>query len=439
MLRTELRELLKLAAPIALTNLGVQMMGFVDVVMLGRYSDASLAGAGMATAVFLMVQVIGMGAIMGLDTLIPQALGAGEPRRARRLMWVGLKLGLWLGVPLTILSAATVWIYPLFGVEAGTAQEATTYTLWRLPSLVPVLVITALRLYLQGVQITRPLVVAMLAGNAINAAVNAVLIFGVPSLGIPELGTAGAAIASDAVAVAMAAMLAWSVKQIDVVPSDEAEGPLLRKTLALGMPVGMQYAAEVGAFAAAGVLAGVIGRLEAAAHQVALTLASMIFNVAMGLSSAAAVRVGLAIGAEDAPGTRRAGAAALLAVGCVMLTSAMAMALFPEALARLVTNDEHVIELAAVLIQIAAVFQLSDGAQAVSAGVLRGSGDTRAAFVGNLVGHYGIGLPLAVWLTFGLGWSTPGLWWGLSAGLTAVAIFLWTRFFWRARTLIARS
>jgi MATE family multidrug resistance protein len=203
--------------------------------------------------------------------------------------------------------------------------------------------------------------------------------------------------------------------------------------------VGLQYAAEVSAFAAAGVLAGVIGRLEAAAHQVALTLASVIFNVAMGLSSAAAVRVGLAIGAADAPGTRRAGAASLLVVGCVMLTSAIVMALFPEALARLVTNDENVIEVAAVLVQIAAVFQLSDGAQAVGAGVLRGSGDTRAAFVANLVGHYGIGLPLAVWLAFGLGWSTPGLWWGLSAALTAVAVFLWARFFWRARTPIARS
>ena len=439
MLRAELRELTRLAIPIALTNLGSQLMGLVDTIMLGRYSDAALAGTGIANGVILMVQVVGMGAIMGLDTLIPQAVGAGEHGRARRMMWVGVRLALWIGLPLTLIIAVSPALYAVFDVERAVAWEGSIYTWCRLPSVLPVLLMTALRMYLQGVHVTRPLVIAMLAGNAINVALNVPLIFGVPAIGLPALGSAGAAISSVAVAIGMAAMLAFAVRAIPVAPSDEDERPLMKRTLSLGLPVGLQYGAEVGAFALAGVLAGTLGRVPAAGHQVALMLVSVMFNVALGLSSAGAVRVGRAIGAGDAPGTRRAGAAALLAVGVVMCTSAVLLFSIPGPLARLITNDPEVLAMATSLIQIAAVFQLSDGAQAVGAGVLRGAGDTRAAFAGNVVGHYGIGIPLAIVLAFPLGWGVTGLWWGLSAGLTAVAIALWARFFWRARHPIARS
>lgn len=437
--RHELRALGRLAAPIALANLGGQLLAFVDMVMLGRYHSAALAGAGIASTVILMVQVVGMGAVLGLDTLVPQALGAGEAGRARRLLWAGIRVAVTVGVPLTAIAGATVAIYPRFGVAPAVATDARLYTLWRLPALLPMLIVTAQRAYLQAAGTTRPILVAIAAANALNVPLNAALIFGLPEVGLPPLGVAGAALATDVVSIAMAGILALAIRGVAAPPSREPIAPLARKTLRVGLPVGLQYGAEVGAFALVGVLAGAIGERAAAGHQVALTLASVAFNAALGLGSAAAVRVGQAVGRGDPAGTRRAGATALAAALGVMSISAVCLVAVPHALARWVTDDVAVAATAVPLIRIAALFQLSDGAQAVGAGVLRGCGDTRAAFAGNVAGHYAVGIPLAIALAFGAGWGAVGLWCGLSAGLTAVALALWVRFFSRAKTPIARA
>jgi MATE family multidrug resistance protein len=437
--RAELCQLVRLAVPIALTNLGGQVMSFVDTAMLGRYSDAALAGTGIANTVIFTVLVLGMGTVMGLDTLIPQALGAGESRRARRLFWVGIRLAVLIGLPVTLLTAATPWVFPLFGVESGASQEGTVYIYARLPGLVPLLFVTAQRMYLQATGTTRPLVVTIVICNVVNVALNYVLIFGFAPLGVPRLGSIGAALGTTIVSCLMAALLGLSIRKVRVTPSDEDSRPLARKTLRVGLPVGLQYVAEVGVFALAGLLAGRLGRLPLAGHYVALMLASLFFNIAFGLASAGAVRVGQAIGRDDHPGTRRAGTVALTASFFYALLSATLLVLLPEPLARILTDEAPVIAAAVPLIQIAAVFQLSDGAQAVAGGVLRGAGDTRAAFIGNVIGHYFVGLPLGIALAFGFGWGAPGLWWGLTFGLTAVAVALWLRFFWLSRTPIERA
>jgi len=196
----------------------------------------------------------------------------------------------------------------------------------------------------------------------------------------------------------------------------------------VGLPLGLQMGAEVGIFALVGVLASRLGTMQLAAHQLTIGLASFTFTIALGVAAAGSVRVGNAIGARDARGTRIAGHAAFVAAVIVMGISGLAFAFFPRPITRLITDQANVIAAALPLMLVAAVFQLSDGVQAVGAGVLRGAGDTRYAFVANVVGHWGVGLPIALLLGFTAHLGIVGLWWGLCVGLTVVAVLLFLRF-----------
>jgi MATE family multidrug resistance protein len=201
-----------------------------------------------------------------------------------------------------------------------------------------------------------------------------------------------------------------------------------RKALNVGIPVGLQMGAEVGVFALVGLLAGRLGARAMAAHQVAISLASFTFCFAVGIGQAGSVHVGWAVGARNTPAARRSGLTAFAGGILIMSISALCFWLIPEPLARMLTDQDEVISLSIPLLAVCAVFQLSDGIQGVGAGVLRGAGDTRYPFVANLVGHYAIGLPVAIVLGLYHGLGVIGLWWGLCAGLTAVAIALLTRF-----------
>jgi MATE family multidrug resistance protein len=184
----------------------------------------------------------------------------------------------------------------------------------------------------------------------------------------------------------------------------------------------------VGVFAVVGVLASRLGQLSIAAHQVAISVASFTFCAAIGIGNAGSVRVGWAIGARDTAGARRAGVVAFAAGATVMTLAALCLWLAPDRIASLLSDRPDVIAVSVPLLAVAAAFQISDGIQAVGAGVLRGAGDTRFAFAANLFGHYAVGLPIAIAL--GLWWhrSVTGLWWGLCGGLTAVAVALFSRF-----------
>ena len=185
-------------------------------------------------------------------------------------------------------------------------------------------------------------------------------------------------------------------------------------------------------------LAGRLGAEVAAAHQVAITMASLTFCVTLGIGAATSVRVGQHIGVGDTPGARHAAVVGLLTSTAFMMSAAIAFFSVPAWLASGLTNDAAVISAAVPLVRICAVFEISDGLQAVAAGALRGAGDPHAPLWANLVGHWVLGLPVALWLGFGRGWGAPGLWWGLSLGLTAVAVGLIWRFFALSSRPIAR-
>lgn len=237
-------------------------------------------------------------------------------------------------------------------------------------------------------------------------------------------------------------MVASAIQSLPKPPGDlhaADQRALQRTVLRLGLPFGLQVLAEVGAFALTGVFAGRMGALAAAGHQVAMTLASLTFTVTLGISSATAVRVGRHVGQRNERSARHAGKVGLVAAATFMSMASLAFLTIPSLLARMLTNSASVVATACPLLMIAAVFQLSDGTQSVAAGALRGAGDPKAPLYANLVGHYGIGIPIAWVFGFPLGLGPSGLWWGLSAGLTVVAIGLTVRFWVITSRPIARA
>jgi MATE family multidrug resistance protein len=244
------------------------------------------------------------------------------------------------------------------------------------------------------------------------------------------MGPAGSGLATSLCSVLEAGVLlaAASALRDPIAPPRAPDLRDLRAAALVGVPVGLQMGAEVGVFALVGVLAGRLGQMSIAAHQVAISLASFTFCAAVGIGNAASVRVGWAIGARDSRAARRSGLTAFAAGASIMTLSALAFWLFPRQVASLLSDSTDVIAASAPLLAVAVVFQISDGVQAVGAGVLRGAGDTRFAFLANLVGHYAVGLPVAVALGLFAGGGVIGLWWGLCAGLTAVAVALLWRF-----------
>jgi multidrug resistance protein, MATE family len=419
----ELRSLLRLAAPIAFTQAGYALMGLVDTAVVGRLGAAPLGAVGLANGLFFALAVVGLGAMLGLDPLFAQAIGARDRERARELVWQGLWLSGLVTLALALPIAAVPFVLEPAGIPPEVARDARLYLWLRLPGLWPMLAFAALRSYLQASHRLRALVVSTLLANVANLFLDIALVFG--EFGLPAMGAPGSGLATAICALLQFAILASVVRPG---PRRPAHAVDLRKALAVGIPVGLQMGAEVGVFALVGVLAGRLGVRSLAAHQVAISLASFTFCAAVGVGMAGTVRVGWAIGAGDTPAARRSGLTAFAGGAAIMAAAALCFWLAPGALARMLTDQPDVIAASVPLLAVCAVFQLSDGVQGVGAGVLRGAGDTRFAFLANLLGHYGIGLPIAILLGFKLGQGVIGLWWGLCAGLTAVAIGLLARF-----------
>ncbi|MDB4967052.1 MAG: Multi antimicrobial extrusion protein [Myxococcales bacterium] len=435
----ELRTLLQLAGPLILGYAGSQIMSLVDAAMVGRLGASALAGVGIGNGIFFTVSCLGLGCVAGMEAPVAQALGAGETVRARRLMWQGVRVALGVSAPLLLIMLLFPPLLPVIGVDPAATVEVRAYLYARMLNVVPFLVFNAQRSYLQAAGHTRPIVVASIAGNLANFVGNSLFIYGdatlvrlhLPRLGLPALGVAGSGIASTLASAAMCATLALAVARVDAPVDPERRryrAELVRTILRLGIPNGFQVVAEVGVFALVGVLAGRIGATSAAANTVAITLASFTFCVALGIGAATSVRVGRHIGANDSAGARSAGLVGLGASASFMSLWALVFVMLAPWLAAALTNDKAVIAVAVPLLHVAAVFQISDGLQATAAGALRGAGDPHAPLWWNIVGHWTVGLPVAIALGFWARRGATGLWWGLSLGLTVVAVALIARF-----------
>jgi MATE family multidrug resistance protein len=438
-LRAEVRALALLATPLAMTHVGHQLLGLVDVAVVGRLGERPLAATGLGNNVFFTVGVLGFGWMLALDPMIAQALGAGERGKARAVLVQGGWVALAGSIPLSIAILVLAHNLERFGIDAGTAAEARAYLHARLPGLLPFLGMAAARSFLQGHESTRPLVVGVVAANVVNLPLDYLLVFGdpglralgLPAFGVPAMGVAGAGAAS-----AIATTVQLVIALVAVRGLWGTEHPVLRrpeptaifKTLRLGTPIGLTLLAEVGSFSIVTFLMGNLGTRALSSHNVALVIVSTTFQVALALGAAGAVRVGHAIGREDVPGTRRAGLVAIAGGALAMVVGALVFLTMPRLVARALTSEVAVVDAVVPLLSVAAAFQVFDGVQTVASGVLRGAGDTRAPLLINLAGHYLVGIPIGVALAFGAGWGAVGLWWGLSAGLTAVAVLLTLRF-----------
>lgn len=438
--RAELRALGRLAAPLAAAQAGQALMGVVDTAVVGRAGAVPLAGVGLGNALFFTIAVIGIGLMMGLDPLIAQAFGAGDARRARTLLWQGSSLALIAAAALALLLALlTLGLVPL-GVEPAVAEVATSFVLWRLPGLPFLFLYVGGRAYLSSAGLTRPMVIATVVANLLNLPLSALLVFGGawlpdwtgPLRLLPALGGAGAAISSSLSLVLQSAILFAAIRGVPAPPVPaEARRPdpaELRRAIRIGLPSGLHMVVEVAFFALASLLAARLGAGPMAAHQLALSLATLTFTVAIGVGNAGSIRVGLCVGARDRLGARRAGLTALGAAAGYMACTGLLFVAAPGALARLMTDDAAVAAAAIPLLRVAAVFQVFDGLQGAGAGVLRGAGITRFTLVANLVGHWLLGAPALLFFVFGLGLGVVGLWWGFVVGLVAVAGALVWRF-----------
>ena len=425
--RTELRATVALAVPVVFVQLGFMAMGVVDTLMVGRVSARVLAAVALGNLYFFNVSIFSVGTLMALDPIVAQSVGAGDRESVARAMQRGLVIAAALSVGTAILLAPARGVLVAFHQPAEIISDAAAYLQISIAGVLPYFLFVVFRQTLQAMHRVAPIVWTVIAANVTNAGFNWVFVYG--HLGSPALGVAGSAIAtaiSRWVLLILALALAWKDLRGPLLPvrSGIASWSPVWRMLRIGLPIGAQQALEAGAFGAIGLLMGVLGTIEMAAHQIAITLAAFTFMVPLGVGSAAAVRVGHAIGAGDEHRARAAiGAAYLCGVG-FMATTAIAFLALPRLLAHAFTGDARVVALAAVLIPIAGVFQVFDGGQAVGAGVLRGAGDTTAPLFVMLGAYWLLGVPVSAYLGFRTPLRAAGLWWGFVVSLAAVAIFL---------------
>jgi MATE family multidrug resistance protein len=431
----------RLAVPVVVVQVGMMLMGVVDTMVVGRVSAEALAAVALGNLAVMTVSAFAIGLLLALDPVVAQAVGAHDELAVRRAVQRGLLLAAVITIPATLLLLPVEPILTLLRQPQGTVPIAAGYVYRSLPGLLPFFGFVVLRQTLQAHERMRPIVVNIIAANLLNLGLDIVLVFGL--LGAPAMGVFGAAWATTVCryVLFLGLLIADRRELLPLLSRVDPEALRLQPLLAmarLGAPIGIQIQLELAAFGVIGLLMGGLGTIEMAAHQVAINLASLTFMVPLGVASASAVRVGHAVGRADDRGARRAATAGLACGAGFMAATALLFLALPGTLAGAYTTDAAVVAMAAALLPIAGVFQIFDGVQVVSAGILRGLGDTRAPMIINVLGFWLVGMPVSLGLAFPLALGPRGLWWGLVAGLAAVAVLLLLRIASRLSRPLAR-
>jgi multidrug resistance protein, MATE family len=429
--RREFRPMLQLALPIVLAELGWMAMSVVDVMVVGRLPDSAQAigAVSVGSVIFYTVGVFGMGLLLGLDTLVSQAFGAGDIDDCHHSLLQGIYLAL-VASPVLM---AFVWLCMVllerFGIEPGVLREARAYLQAIVWSTLPLLLHYAFRRYLQGMNVVRPVMFALFTANLVNLAANWVLVFG--NLGAPALGVAGSGWATCLSRGYMAVFLGLYVVYHDrryrtglFRIAARVDPGRIRALLRLGLPAAGQISIEVGLFAVAAAFIARLDDISLAAHQIAIMAISVVFMIPLGLASAAAVRVGQALGRNDPRGAAVSGWTAI-ALGTLFETGVVLLFLLaPVQIGRIFTHDEAIIRMAVKLLALAALFEMFDGFQGISTGALRGLGDTRTPMICHLIAYWVLGLPAGWYLCFRRGWGAPGFWVGFDVALIPLGLVL---------------
>ncbi len=434
-MRSDLTDTLRLSIPIVIAQLGVVLMGVTDNLFVGRLLGAvPLGAAGLANSLSFLMSSIGVGALTVVAALVSSAHSRGDIAAVNRLFRAGLRVSIWMSLVLGGLSIVLAYFFGLFGQTAEVTALAQTFMYILSASLLPLLLFIAARQLCDGLRYPRVAMVITMLALLVNALFNYVLITGVGPF--PEMGLMGSATATLISRLFMAgAMLAYVYRSGRFRPFlADAFGQLPTTAeawtiLKLGIPGGMTFFFEVATFSLAVVIVGWLGEDQLAAHQIAINMASVTYMMATGISSAAAIRVGAAVGKGSRAYVKRAGMAAFILSTVFMSLAALLFLTANDWLVSLYIRDNpSVTTIAATLIIMAGFFQLSDGIQVVALGCLRGMSDVNVPTIITLISYWGVALPMSYVLAFPFGMDAVGVWYGLLAGLTLAAVLLTWRF-----------
>ncbi|WP_234734653.1 MATE family efflux transporter [Tellurirhabdus bombi] len=434
--KSEFSDTLRLSIPIVIAQLGVVLMGVTDNLFVGRLLGAvPLGAAGLAVSLAFLVSSIGVGGLAVVGTLVSQARGRNDGAEINRLFRGGIRVALLLGLVLGLASMALAYFFGVFQQTPQVTELARNFMIIMSVSNIPLFLFVAARQLCDGLAYPRVAMGITISALAINALLNYVLILGIGPF--PEMGLYGSATATLLSRTYMAVAILVYIRRASVFK--QYFSPAYRqqqittevgKVLRLGLPGGMTFFFEIATFSLAQVMVGWLGESSLAAHQIAMNMASTTYMMATGVSAAGAIRVGNAVGRRSSLLVRRAGTAAFLLSGALMGFCALIFVTANEQLATLYIQDNaEVATIAAGLLLMAGVFQLSDGIQVVGVGVLRGLSDVNIPTIITLFAYWIMGLPVSYVLCFWFGMGVTGVWVGLLAGLSVAAILLTTRFF----------
>lgn len=443
MIKNEIKKTVLLALPIVVGQLGQMLMSVVDNIMVGKVGAAALAAASIANAMFTLVMVVGFGLTMAVTPLTAMAFGAGRDKECGVVLRQGIIVNLFSGILLCCITLLFSECIQFMNQPDEIVGPASIYMKVLGFSMLPLMLFQSYRQFAEGVSYLKPAMIIMVLANVVNIFANWIFIYG--NLGVAPLGLTGAGIATFSsrtfMAVTLMVVITSSTKMKRFDPTlkyRKIDFPMMKRLLAIGIPAGFQYFFEVSAFAASSIMVGWMGTVPLAAHQIALNLASVSFMVAMGISSAATIRVSNAVGQKDVHGTRTAGFSAALLCAGFMASAGLVFILFRSFLPTLYISDKDVINISAALLVIVAFFQISDGTQAVGLGILRGMTDMKIPTLITLAAYWLMGLPSGYFLAFKLNMGIYGIWYGLLISLTASGVLMMIRFNTKTRKKISR-
>lgn len=441
-LSADVRSIAVLGAPLLANNLSLSGISFAATVMAGQLGARELAGLAVGVAGYQLFWFIGLGLLMAISPSVAQSHGAGDQRALVRFVRQSWWLVLALSVLLVTGMRQLIGLLPVIGIDAQILPVAAGYiraVSYGMPAMLGFL---ALRFTSEGLGRTQPIMYIGLLGLVVNVIGNWIFMYG--KFGLPALGAVGCGVsAALSMWLMLLAMLVHmrmhrAYRRFEFFAAwDAPHWPALRELLGVGLPIAVAILAEGGLFVAAALMVGAMGAVQAAGHQIALNYASFMFMVPLAISSATTIHVGHTLGRGDVPRARRVGLLGIGMCAVVMLVSALVIVLFNDQIAALYTRDEPVRAMAASLLLMAALFQISDGLQVGTAGALRGFKDTAVPMALCVFSFWGVGFALAYQFGVARGGGPVLVWMGLIAGLALSSLLLVLRFVWMTRARLA--
>lgn len=427
------RAILRLAGPLIVNNVVIAGMMLANTIFAGRLGPEPLAGVAVGGSFYQMFWLFGLGVLMSISPIVAHAYGGGRDDEVGRRFRQGVWLALMLAVPLVAILACVTPMLRWFGTDPRAIPHAAGYVHAMCFGMPAMLVFLAHRYTSEGIGWTRPVIYTAVIGLATNVLGNWVFTLG--NLGLPRMGAQGCGIATAAANWAMLLSMHAYQRRHAIYRRfglfDRFEGPdgrSIREILALGLPIAGSVVSEGALFAVAALLMSTLGTVTVAAHQVAISYASLMFMVPLALHSATTIHVGHQAGRGDRAAARNAGWSGVAMCGLVMALSSLVVLAAREQIVAAYTTDRAVRQLAAFLLLFVAAFQVPDGLQVGSAGALRGFKDAKVPMALNFFAYWIVGFPAAWWFGIRQGAGPAGIWAGLIAGLVTCAVLLMLRY-----------